>query len=239
MSDDRSSREGVSRRDALARIGAGAFSLFAVDAARAADTALKVSCVATPEQTEGPYFIDERLNRSDIRSDPANGSLKEGVPLKLRLFAHAIADTACAPLSGAIVDIWHCDARGVYSDVDDPSFRTVGRKFLRGYQTTAGDGSVEFLTIYPGWYRGRTTHVHFKVRGRSEAGRDYAFTSQLYFDEATSERIYAQSPYAASGRRTRNDDDPIYRGGGKALTLTLAPDGNGYSARFDIGLRVA
>jgi protocatechuate 3,4-dioxygenase beta subunit len=165
--------------------------------------------------------------------------LKEGVPLKLRLFAHAITATACAPLSGAIVDIWHCDARGVYSDVDDPSFRTVGRKFLRGYQTTAGDGSVEFLTIYPGWYRGRTTHVHFKVRGQSEAGRDYAFTSQLYFDEATSERIYAQSPYAASGRRTRNDDDSIYRGGGKALTLTLAPDGNGYSARFDIGLRVA
>jgi len=229
----------IDRRKALARIGAGALTLLAFDAVRAADANVKLSCIATPAQTEGPYFVDERLNRSDIRADPTNGTLKDGVPLRLRLVAHAVADGNCLPLAGAVIDVWHCDARGIYSDVDDPGSSTVGRKFLRGYQTTDADGSVEFVTIYPGWYPGRTAHIHFKVRGRSPAGRDYAFTSQLYFDEATSDRVYARAPYADGGRRTRNDDDSIYRSGGKALTLTLAPEGNGYSTRFEIGLRTA
>src|SRR5690349_16940086 len=239
MNDDRSSGRSMGRRLALKRIGAGALTLLAADAVRAADSSPGFSCIATPEQTEGPYFVDERLNRSDLRSDPANGSLKEGVPLKLRLIARRITGTACAPLAGAIIDVWHCDARGVYSDVDDPSFSAMGHKFLRGYQTTADDGSAELTTIYPGWYRGRTTHVPFKDRGRSPAAGAYAFPSPLYFDEATSDRVYVQPPYAGSGRRTRNDDDPIYRSGGKALTLTLASDGSGYSGRFDIGLRIA
>src|SRR5258708_3818033 len=111
----------MSRRDALSLIGAAAFSLVPFDATRATDTNPRLSCVATPTQTEGPDFVDERLNRADIRSDPASGIVKEGIPLKLRLFAHTIADRACIPLAGAVVDIWHCDASGIYSDVDDPA----------------------------------------------------------------------------------------------------------------------
>jgi protocatechuate 3,4-dioxygenase beta subunit len=224
----------IDRRAALARIGAGALVLLPIDVVRAADTA-PLSCVATPAQTEGPYFVDERLNRADIRRDPATGAVKDGVPFTLQLVAHAVAAGTCVPLAGAIVDIWHCDARGVYSDVDE----AAGQKFLRGYQTTSSDGNVEFVTIYPGWYPGRTAHIHFKVRGRSATGGGYELTSQLYFDEATSDRVFARAPYKSAGRRTRNDDDFVYRQGGKALTLALVPEPDGYKARFDIGLRIA
>src|SRR5205807_10647521 len=118
----------MSRRDALSLIGAAAFSLVPFDAARAADTNPRLSCVATPTQTEGPFFVDERLNRADIRSDPATGIVKDGVPLKLRLFVRTIGDGACTPFAGALVDVWHCDAKGVYSDVGGPGSR---QKFLR------------------------------------------------------------------------------------------------------------
>src|SRR5690349_6712421 len=177
MNDRRHRIASMNRRIALSRLGAGALTLFALDVTGAADADPNpsLSCIATPEQTEGPYFVDERLNRADIRSDPANGRMSDGVPLKLRLIAHAIAGSACTPLRGAIVDIWHCDASGTYSDVEDPGFKSSGQKFLRGYQTTGSDGSVEFVTIYPGWYRGRATHIHFKVRGRSPSDRGYEF----------------------------------------------------------------
>ena len=224
------------RRDTLSLIGAGALTLLPFGVIRAADTNAPITCVATPTQTEGPFFVDERLNRADIRSDPATGIVKDGVPLKLRLFARTIVDGACTPLAGALVDVRHCDAKGVYSDVGGPGSR---QKFLRGYQMTGDDGGVEFITVYPGWYPGRTAHIHFKIRGRSPAGRSYAFTSQLYFDEAISDRVYARAPYSSSGERTRNDADFIYRSGGRALTLAVAPDDVGYAGRFDVGLRMA
>src|SRR5437773_12193036 len=122
----------MSRREALSLIGA--FPLLPFDAVRGADVNPPLLCVATPTQTEGPYFVDERLNRADIRSDPVSGIVKEGVPLKLRLFAHAITAGGCTPLAGAVIDVWHCDATGVYSDVNDAGSNAVGQKFLRGYQ---------------------------------------------------------------------------------------------------------
>src|SRR5438093_9438898 len=85
------------------------------------------SCVVRPEQTEGPYFIDEKLNRSDIRSESSDGSVKDGVPLQLAFLVSQVG-TGCAPLAGAQVDVWHCDALGVYSDTTDPSWNTVGKK---------------------------------------------------------------------------------------------------------------
>ena len=122
------------------------------------------SCVVRPEQTEGPYFIDEKLNRSDIRSEPSDGSIRQGVPLRLAFQVSRVEGGSCAPLSGARVDIWQCDAVGVYSDVRDMNVDSRGKKFLRGYQVTNTGGSAEFLTIYPGWYPGRAVHIHFKVR---------------------------------------------------------------------------
>ena len=183
---------------------------------------------------EGPYFVDERLNRSDIRSDPADGSVREGLPLALALRVSSVGSSGCSPLAGALVDIWHCDAAGVYSDA---GFNTAGRKFLRGYQVTDARGQVRFATIYPGWYPGRAAHIHFKVRVGAGAGRDREFTSQLYFDDAISDRVYARRPYAARGARAvRNERDGLFRDGGSRLMLQLAETGQGYAANFDVGV---
>jgi len=196
-------------------------------------------CIVRPEQTEGPYFVDDRLNRSDIRSDPSDGSGKEGVPLQLALRVHQISGNDCTPLAGVMVDVWHCDALGVYSDVRDRSFDTRGKKFLRGYQVTDTQGTARFLTIYPGWYPGRAVHIHFKIRTHPESRRGYEFTSQLYFDEALTDQIHTQAPYAAKGHRTlRNIQDGIFRDGGEQLILQFTRQPPGYVGTFDIGLQM-
>ena len=231
---DHSSGRVMSRREALALFGAGALSLTPVGAACAMDAG--ASCIATAGQTEGPYFVDERLRRADIRSDPATGAVAGGIPLQLRLVVQSVAAKGCVPLAGATVDLWQCDAAGVYSDVDDAR----GKKFLRGYQVTDASGRVDFVTIYPGWYPGRTAHIHFKIRGDGPAARNYAFTSQFYFDDALSDRVFARVPYAGRGSRTvRNDRDFIYRDGGRDLTLPVVERDGGFEASFGVGLRIA
>ncbi|NJL20877.1 MAG: intradiol ring-cleavage dioxygenase [Leptolyngbyaceae cyanobacterium SM1_3_5] len=192
-------------------------------------------CVVRPQQTEGPYFVDDRLNRSDIRSNPADGAVKEGVPLRLVFQISQVGAQACTPLSEAMVDVWHCDAQGVYSDVQDRSFDTGGQQFLRGYQVTTVNGTAEFLTIYPGWYPGRTPHIHFKIR----TAQGEEFTSQLYFDDAVSDRVYAQVPYSVRQRHPTNAQDGIFRSGGDRLLLTLTEDRSGYIGQFEIGLQMA
>jgi protocatechuate 3,4-dioxygenase beta subunit len=132
------------------------------------------------------------------------------------------------------VDIWHCDAFGVYSDAQDPGFNTQGRKFLRGYQLTDASGAAQFLTIYPGWYNGRAVHIHFKIRVDG-----YDFTSQLFFDDAFTDQVYAQQPYAQKGERTlRNEGDRIFQNGGSLLLLNVSPGADAYTAIFDIGLQM-
>jgi protocatechuate 3,4-dioxygenase beta subunit len=204
-----------------------------------ADAATTPACVARPEQTEGPYFVDEKLNRADIRSDPSDGSIRPGVPLRLAFQVSRINGSSCAPMSGARVDIWQCDALGVYSDVRDPHADTRGKKFLRGYQVTNTSGAAEFVTIYPGWYPGRAVHIHFKIRTDSSSRRALEFTSQLYFDESITDEIYKQAPYNAKGRRsTTNENDFGFRRGGKQLMPALTKDAHGYAAKFDIGLQI-
>jgi protocatechuate 3,4-dioxygenase beta subunit len=196
-------------------------------------------CLVSPEQTEGPFFVDEKLNRSDIKVDPASGSISSGVPLRLVLQVNQLVNNSCTPLSGATVDVWHCDALGAYSDVRDNAARaagdTRGKKFLRGYQMTDAQGKVEFQTIYPGWYEGRTVHVHYMVRTGLAAGQE--FTSQLFFDEAITDQVHAQSPYSQKGRRdTTNDTDGIFRRGGNDLKLQLSNDADGYLGMYKIGI---
>lgn len=196
------------------------------------------SCVVRPEQTEGPYFVDERLNRSDIRTDPTDGRVSHGTPLALTLLVSRLNAGDCQPLLGAQVDIWHCDAMGVYSDVQDPSFNTIGRKFLRGYQVTDARGEARFITVYPGWYAGRTIHIHVKIRTAPVAQRSFEFTSQLYFDDGLTDRVHADTPYASNGQRTaRNQHDWIFRRGGDRLMLAPTATADGYAASFEIGLQ--
>jgi len=195
------------------------------------------ACIVRPAETEGPYFVDEMLNRSDIRTDPTDGTVKEGVPLRLIFRVSQIGESACTPLAGAQVDVWHCDALGIYSDVSDPTFNTKGKKFLRGYQLTDEKGTAEFITIYPGWYSGRTVHIHFKIRTDPTSQAGYEFTSQLFFDESVSDEVYTQQPYASKGQRnTLNATDGIYQNGGDQLLLDLKETEDGYTATFDIGL---
>ncbi len=198
----------------------------------------------TPAQTEGPYFVDERLERSDVRSDPTDGTVREGTPLRLRFAVSRVDGTACAPVTGAYVDIWQCDALGVYSDVKDFNglFDTTGKKFLRGHQITGKSGTAEFLTIYPGWYRGRAVHIHFRVRVFEGTRRAHEFTSQLYFDESVNDAVHATPPYNTKGRRdTLNENDGIYRSesSGAQLLVPLTKSAQSYAGEFAVGLRMS
>ncbi|MEZ4656308.1 MAG: intradiol ring-cleavage dioxygenase [Caldilineaceae bacterium] len=192
-------------------------------------------CVVSPELTEGPYFVDEQLNRADIRIDPSDNSVRNGAQLNLTLRAYTVNGGSCTPLAGAVFDIWHCDAAGLYSDVQSEG--TAGQKFLRGYQVTDANGVVNFTTIYPGWYSGRAVHIHFKLRGELSSNPSYEFTSQFFFDDTFTDAVYTQQPYAARGtRNTYNSRDNIYQGGGSQLLLNVSASGGVYAATFDIGV---
>ena len=197
-----------------------------------------VACVVKPPLEEGPFFVDEKLNRSDIRADPLTGVVKAGLPLRLVVNVAHNNGSACLPLAGVLVDVWHCDAEGVYSDASgagNPSTR--GQKFLRGYQVTSAEGMVQFMTIYPGWYQGRTVHIHLKFRTDPFAESAHEFTTQLFFDDALTDKVFAKPPYAANGERnTRNNNDRVYRQGGAQLTLALTPEGTGYAGTADFEL---
>ena len=197
-----------------------------------------LDCVVRPELTIGPYFVDEQLERSDIRSNSSDNSVKEGVPLTLNINVTSVADNSCTPIQGAQVDIWHCDAQGQYSGVSDQGSDTSGQDFLRGYQHTDANGAVQFQTIYPGWYSGRAVHIHFTIRTQSADGADYQFTSQFFFDDALTDQIHALEPYASKGQRdTRNADDNIFSSGGDQLLLNLQGDTtNGFTGSMSIGL---
>jgi len=159
------------------------------------------SCVLTAALTEGPYFIDERLNRSDIRADPDTGVVSTGAPLALTFNVSRVSGSACTPLTGAYIDVWHCDAAGVYSDVSGSG---SGRRFLRGYQITDADGVAAFTTIYAGWYSGRAVHVHFKLRLFAGATTSYEFTSQFFFDESLRTSCMRRAPTTPGARGTRS-----------------------------------
>ena len=241
MKRDRIEAVSRGRRELLGLVGVGAaLSLAGGFGGTLAAAQPTPACVVRPRQTEGPYFVDDRLKRADLRSDPTDGSVKPGVPLALAFRVSRVDGRGCVPLAGAVVDVWQCDARGVYSGVRDFAgrFDTRGRLFLRGYQLTDADGVARFLTIYPGWYPGRTVHIHFKIRTDPAAPGGLEFTSQLYFDDAVTDRVLAQAPYARKGMgRVRNEDDGIFRNGGEQLLLRLARDAQAYAGSFDLALR--
>lgn len=202
----------------------------------------------TPQVTEGPYWVDEKLNRSDIRTDPSTGVARQGTPLTLNVTVINSNSGSCVPLSGAWVDIWHCDAIGIYSDEStyNPgggtgNVNTQGQKFLRGYQVTDDNGQVSFTTIYPGWYSGRTIHVHARIRtwkdstDTTELGD---FVTQFFFDDAINNVVLAQSPYntRTSARDTTNATDNIYNGATNSSLMLAAvtQTSAGYAATITV-----
>ena len=179
------------------------------------------TCTQTVEQTEGPYYFDVDSIRSDIRED------REGTRLELALRVRSAG--ACEPIENAVVDIWHCDAGGTYSGYEAGK----GERFLRGAQVTNAEGIARFTTIYPGWYEGRTVHIHAKVH----LDRQTVLTTQLYFDDAISGRVYRGAAYATRGDRSQlNDSDGIYD---ESLLLTLERSGDGYLGLMTLDVQAA
>ena len=168
------------------------------------------TCTQTAEQTEGPFYFDVDRIRSDIRED------REGT--KLRLGVRVRDAGACEPISNAVVDVWHCDAAGGYSGFEGED----GETYLRGAQVTNRDGIVEFTTIYPGWYQGRTVHIHAKVH----VDRQTVLTTQFYFGDEVSTKVFEDDAYgSAAGRDSFNDSDGLYDSN---LELTLSDESDGY-----------
>ncbi len=197
------------------------------------------ACVVQPEMTEGPFFVDTQLKRSDIRHDTHTNNISVGVPLYLQLQILKIATAGCQALKDAVVDIWHCDASGEYSGVNSgmQATNTQQNNFLRGLQISNADGFVNFVTIYPGWYQGRAIHIHFKIRAKDNQDQAYEFTSQLFFDDALSDQLMTQAAYQRDKERdTRNLNDRIFQEGGSGLMLNPSKTSDGYSAKFSIAL---
>lgn len=202
----------ASRRGLLAALGSGALALLPARAGAAepdkpaetppVDTG-EGACLLTPQSIEGPFYRDPWLVRSDIREG------RKGVPLRLRL---RVIEADCTALPDARVDVWHCDAQGIYSGYpgqgDSRAIDTSGETFLRGTQDTDKSGWVTFETIYPGWYPGRATHIHIKVFLDERT----LLIGQIYFPDALNEFLYTQVP-AYGGRKlerlTVNTNDGI------------------------------
>ena len=241
---------------AAAQAGAGFLALNwlapLIAAEPAPSTQPKVDLFASPALTEGPFFVDEKLNRSNIVGDTKRASVVNGLPLALGFTIYQMAGKVLAPMKDVQVDVWHSDAAGAYSDESNPMNHedTSKQTWLRGFQKTADDGKVAFETIVPGWYQGRTAHIHFKVRLYSAAGaKTYEFTSQLFVDDAITTAVYANAPYSSRpSRNTTNANDSVYNttgtngavaGSQLLLGLTPASSNNGYVGTFSIGLQIA
>lgn len=201
--------------------------------------ATRPGCVLTPEQEEGPFYIDLARARRDIVED------RPGVPLALAL---TIVDSnTCKPIRDAAIDVWHCDALGVYSG--EPSERSAGETFLRGTQLTDGNGLAKFETIYPGQYPGRTTHIHVKVHtgGRqgdgTYSGGHVSHTGQLFTSDRRDAAVFALAPYNRNtAELTPREEDFVFRDQhGSSSVLALAQAGNsltrdGFTARAILGV---
>lgn len=228
----------LSRRGALAKLGGvavvalGGTAILARELLEAEDAGAAgngpaavssglVSCVLAPEQTEGPYYVEDAAVRRNVTEG------RPGVPLVLRLTVVNVA--SCRPIKDAAVEIWHCDAAGVYSGVQGDT-----GMFLRGVQRTDAKGLALFRTIYPGWYQGRTVHIHTKVH----LGGNVVHTGQLYFPDAVTDAAYRRTPYSRRpDRDPRNAGDSIYRNGGKRSTLKLVRSGSAYVGSITMGVQ--
>ena len=217
--------ERITRNGLLVRLGgllAGAAGLGFLRPG-SAPAASAVSCVLTPEMTEGPYYIaGEKLRRNITEGRPGT---------RLDLHLSVVDATTCRPIQNAVVDIWHADAGGVYSGFGTGA---SSRTFMRGLQRTDGKGLAVFRTVYPGWYQGRTVHIHVKVH----AGGNVVHTGQLYFSDLVTDAAYRRLTYSRRpGRDVRNAQDSIFRGGGLQSLLTLRRKGAGYVGSITMGVR--
>jgi protocatechuate 3,4-dioxygenase beta subunit len=218
----------INRRDSLLAAGGLIAAALIPETATAAGSGPAavasgaISCVLTPEMTEGPYYVPSEKVRRNITEG------KPGTPLDLRLTV--VDASTCKPIKSAVVDIWHTDALGVYSGT---IANNPGTNFMRGVQKTDSTGLARFISVYPGWYQGRAVHIHVKVY----LGGSVVHTGQFFFNDALTDAVYKRSPYNTRGSRdTRNSADSIYRNGGSRSMLKVAKAASGYRAGITMGV---
>ena len=228
----------LSRRQLLASAAAGVGSLVllscgssesAAPAPGSATEGLTPDCVLTPTGQEGPFYTDTRLARVDITDG------KSGQRLDLRF--QVIDAATCAAIPGAIVDVWHADAGGLYSAFpeqgDDQDIDTSSERFLRGFHTTDADGVASFKTIYPGWYPGRTTHIHVKVLFSDAT----LVTTQAFFPDDVTSAVYRDhDAYVERGDKDTSNDDDGLGATDNALQLAVTEAADHLVANFTIGV---
>jgi protocatechuate 3,4-dioxygenase beta subunit len=183
------------------------------------------ACVLTPEATDGPYYIAAELTRRDVTEN------QRGVPLRLELTVQDA--TSCRPIASADVEIWHANAQGAYSGFGEGGSSS---RFLRGHQRSDARGTAVFDTVYPGWYQGRTPHIHLKVH----VGGSVVHTGQLFFDDRTSAAVYGTSAYRSHGQAdVTNATDSIYAsaGAGRSKLKLSKRAGGGYTGAIALGVR--
>lgn len=224
---------GLSRRRLLGLLGVGGAAVvvggsgltdLGASPTRADAASLGPVCTLTPEAMEGPYYLTQGPRRSDIR-EGRGGEL-------LRLVLTVVDATTCAPITAAKVDVWHADRQGLYSGFGAAGADT---RFLRGSLKSDATGKVRFTTVYPGWYPGRTAHIHVKVH----VAGDVVHTGQLYFPQRDNDRVYAQRRYQHLGDQVTNHQDGIFNSSGgdqTKLALTRHDDG-GYKGTMTLAVQ--
>jgi protocatechuate 3,4-dioxygenase beta subunit len=219
--------EKLTRRGSLVGFGGFVLGLLGWKAAEPSDgpaavASGAVTCVLSPEQTDGPYYIAGEKLRRDITEG------RPGVPLLLRL--RVVDASTCLPVKGAAVDIWHADALGVYSGFGAGS---GNRTLMRGIQKTDATGLARFRSVWPGWYQGRTVHIHVKVH----VAGNVIHTGQLYFPDSLTDKVFRRKPYnRRSKRTTRNASDFVFAQGGKRSMLRVRKSGDVYVAAITMGV---
>jgi protocatechuate 3,4-dioxygenase beta subunit len=214
------------------------------------------TCTTSPEQTQGPYWFDVDSIRSDIREQRPGSVLQ--LALRVQDVSACSSDSRATPVPNSVVEIWHCDAGGLYSGFESGSMGGGARNrrgadttsdgsyasgdqeatttddgtYLRGAQVADSNGIVQFTTIFPGWYRGRTMHLHLKVH----LDRETVLTTQLYVEDELATEVYAAAPYSdRSGRRTLNSDDAFFS---EDAILTVNKQGGAYLGLINLGVDV-
>ncbi len=219
----------LSRRTLLATLAAaplGAVPLALQRQAEAQGLITGSVCRVQPEASAGPFYVDPGLVRRDITEG------RPGAPMSLRL---QVVRADCAPIAGARVDVWQCDAAGIYSGVQSGLADARGQSFLRGTQMTDSEGVAGFDTIFPGWYPGRTPHIHYKVflSGRT------VLTGQLYFPDAVTAQVYRAPAYRGRGPAdTVNGADFLYRRAGEVAVAEVTGTTAQLDAALVVGVRV-
>lgn len=199
------------------------------------------NCVLIPTETEGPFPLPAILGlqamvRSDIRED------RTGVPLTLMLTLVDV-NRGCVPITNAAVYVWQCDKDGAYSGYNTPqNGNHANETFLRGTQVTNAEGRVTFVSVYPGWYPGRITHVHFQVYLNNNRGVPATATSQIAFPQATTQLVYGSPLYAARGQNSTvasfSADNVFGDGTEFQLASTTGDATSGITATLTVGVAV-